>query len=145
MQTAVFTLKYLCSHIPQTIRRVKCAWFSEAHNFGTKNISGPTHFLHLKSYSHLNDTSNGKGKAIHVQAYYKPTGFQEFEAPTFLDNRHTKVVRLSVLRTGRLYPKEIFMVLISASGWVEPRAIVNNSNDNIGNRNRDLPSCSTVR
>jgi hypothetical protein len=32
-------------------------------------------------------------------------GFQEVEAPEFLDNRHMKVVRLSALGTGRLYPQ----------------------------------------
>jgi hypothetical protein len=37
---------------------------------------------------------------------YRSLGFQEVEAPEFLDNRHTKVVRLSALRTGRLYPQE---------------------------------------
>jgi len=31
-------------------------------------------------------------------------GFQEVEGPRFQDNRHMKVVRLSVLHTGRLYP-----------------------------------------
>ena len=46
----------------------------------------------------------GKCKAFPLQAWAGPWGFQEVEAPEFLDNRHMKVVRLSALRTGRLYP-----------------------------------------
>jgi len=51
------------------------------------------------------------------QSHYRPWGFQEVEAPRFQ-------VRLSALRTGRLYPQETFLVLISVRGWVDPRAIV---------------------
>jgi hypothetical protein len=35
------------------------------------------------------------------------------EAPRFQDNRNIKVVRLSALRTDRLYAQQVFLVLIS--------------------------------
>ena len=46
---------------------------------------------------------DGKGKAAPVQAWTGPWGFRRFSLPGFLEDRHTKVARLSDLRTGRLY------------------------------------------
>jgi hypothetical protein len=51
----------------------------------------------------------GKDKGIPLQAW---TGPRRLRLPEFLDNLHTKVVRLSALRTGCLYPQQISLVLI---------------------------------
>ena len=59
------------------------------HNYNNKN----------------NNNNNGEGKAIPLQAWTGPGGFQEVEDPRIQDSRHIKVVRLSALRTGRLYPQ----------------------------------------
>jgi len=82
----------------------------------------------------------------------RPRGFQEVKAPRFQDNRHMKVVRLSALRTGRLYSQEIHLGAHFCYRLSRPQGhsaagrimSLKNSNDTIGNRTRDLPTYSAV-
>jgi hypothetical protein len=48
----------------------------------------------------------GKGKINPITGLDRPWGFQEAEAPRFQKIWHMKVVRLSAISTGRLYPPE---------------------------------------
>jgi hypothetical protein len=59
-------------------------------------------YILIKGMPGTGEHSNGK--AIPIQAYYSPGGFQKVEAPRFLNSHHMKVVRLSALSTGHLYP-----------------------------------------
>jgi hypothetical protein len=67
----------------------------------------------LMSAGRSNEDKMGGSCSMHViddkvkQSNYRPgqaMRFQEDEAPRFQDNRHMKVVRLSALGAGRLYP-----------------------------------------
>jgi hypothetical protein len=66
-------------------------------NFNTFLSSTLRYFRRVKTQSH---------KSFPATDLDRPLGFQEVEAPEFLDNRHMKVVRLSALRTGRFYSQE---------------------------------------
>ena len=82
----------------------------------------------------------GEGEAIPVQAYYRPCGFQEVQAP-FLDSWHMKVVRLSALRTGCLV-----LIFLGSTLTPEPKCGWRDekSQDPVGNRTFDLLAGSTV-
>jgi len=72
--------------------------------------------------------------------------------PEVPDSRHKKVVSLSSLSTGRLYPlgnipsNHFCWKLIRSQGHGAAGKILsmNNSSDIIGNRTRGLPACSEV-
>jgi hypothetical protein len=61
------------------------------------------------------DILKGKGKAVPLQAWSGPEGSRKLRFPDFLTT-HRMVVRLSALRTGRLYPQDLLLVLISVRG-----------------------------
>jgi hypothetical protein len=91
-------------------------------------------------------------KDIPLQARTNPEGSRSFKLIEFLDNRHMKVVTLSALSTGRLYPPEgipgtYFCWRLSralARCAAERDKLMKNSDDPIGNRTRDIPARSSV-
>ena len=93
------------------------------------------------------NATSPQGKVIPAEAL----GFQEVEIPRFQDNRHMKVVRLSALRTGRLYTPgyswySFLLEAESTQGHSEAGRIMSmkNYNDAIGNQTRDLSACSAA-
>jgi len=57
----------------------------------------------------------GKGKAVTLHAWTGPEGSRKLRFPDFVTTAQDGG-RLSALGTGRLYPQEIFLVVISVRG-----------------------------
>jgi hypothetical protein len=77
-------------------------------------LSEVIHILVTRKYS----------KAVPMQAWTGPEGSRRLRLPGICDSRHLRVVWLSALRTGRLYPHGRFLVIISVTSWVDSRPIL---------------------
>ena len=101
---------------------------------------------------HSSFSCKSQCKAIPLQAWTGPEGSSKLRLPEFLDSQHMKVVRLSALRTGRLYPQgnisgtHFCQRLSRPQGYNAAGRIMSmkNSIDTIGNRTPHLPACSAV-
>jgi hypothetical protein len=67
---------------------------------------------------------NQKGKVIPTQTWTPPNGSMRLRLPEFPDNWHINVASFTALPTGRLYLRQISLVLISVRSRVDSKAIV---------------------
>jgi hypothetical protein len=106
-----------------------------AYGLGGQSLySPPPAPLQARAFKQKNITRI-TGKANPVHSWRGPEGSRRLRMSEFLHNRHSKVERSTALRTGRLYPQKVYMVLISAKSGapVRPQGLsTKNSSDTIG-------------
>ena len=90
---------------PKLIQMTLKLWLNGLSHFRTHGyICINTYGVRYSVQEHKCMINGSKKKSSPITGLDRPWGFPEFEVPRFQDNRNMKVVRLSALRTGRLYP-----------------------------------------